>query len=81
VGSGLAVAVGLAVALAVAVAVAVALAVALADAVGLAFMPPLPYCCAKAAEASSRTSITFTTNTSKTFFLNHLLYLKQMPSL
>jgi len=47
--------------------------VALAVAVGLAFMPPLPYCCAKAAEASSRRSTALTTNTSKTFFMNHLL--------
>jgi hypothetical protein len=95
VGSGLAVAVGLAVALAVAVAVAVAvglavavalavgLAVALAVAVGLALMAPPPYLyfCAKAAGASSRRSTALTANTSKTFFMNHLLYLKQIPSL
>ena len=81
-GSALAVAVGLAVAAAVAVAVAVAvgLAVALAVAVGLAFMPPPPYC-AKAVEASSRISTALTANTSKSFFIKHLLSLKQMPSL
>jgi hypothetical protein len=47
--------------------------VALAVAVGLAFMPPSPYVCAKAAEASSTTSTALTANTSKTFFIKHLL--------
>jgi hypothetical protein len=89
VGSALAVAVGLAVAVAVALAVAVAvavalglavalavavgLAVALAVAMGLALMPLSPYVCAKAAEASSTTSAALTPNTSKTFFIKHLL--------
>src|SRR5829696_7699117 len=56
-----------------ALAVAVGLAVALAVAVGLALMPPSPYCCAKAAEASSRISTALTANTSKIFFIKHLL--------
>jgi len=74
-----AVAIAVVVALAVAVALAVGLAVALALAVGLAFMAPPPEFCAKAAEASSRRSTALTANTSKTFFMNHLLYSKQMP--
>ena len=71
-GNAVAVAVGLAVAVAVGVAVAVAvgLAVAVAVAMGLAVMAP-PYCCAKAAEASSRTSTALTATTSKTFFIKH----------
>src|SRR5215207_641429 len=74
VGSAVAVAVGLAVA--VAVAVAVGLAVAVAVAVGLAV---IKCCFAKAAEANSRTSSALTANTSKTFFIKHLLYLSQVP--
>jgi hypothetical protein len=71
-------ALALAVGLAMALALAVGLAMALALAVGLAFMPP-PYFCAKAAEANSRTNTALTVNTSKTFFMNHLLYLIQVP--
>jgi hypothetical protein len=71
-GNAVAVAVGLAVAVTVGVAVAVGLAVAVAVAVGLPVMAP-PYCCAKAAEASSRTSTALTATTSKTFFIKHPL--------
>jgi hypothetical protein len=67
------VALAVALAVAVAVAVAVGLAVALAVAVGLALMPPSPYVWAKAAEASTRRSTALTANTSKTFFIKHLL--------
>src|SRR5215207_1630289 len=56
-----------------ALAVAVGLAVALAVAMALALMPLSPYVCAKAAEASSTTSTALTPNTSKTFFIKHLL--------
>ena len=71
---GVAEAVAVAVGLAVALALAVGVAVALAVAVGLAFMvPPYLYFCAKAAEANSRTNTALTVNTSKTFFIKHLL--------
>ena len=63
-----------------AVALAVGLAVALALAVGLAFMAP-PYFWAEATEANSKTSTALAANTTKIFFIKHLLYLKQMPSL
>jgi hypothetical protein len=62
VGSAVAVAVGLAVAVAVGVAVAVAM--------GLAVMGSPPYCWAKAAEASSRTSTALTATTSKMWALH-----------
>jgi len=75
-----ALAVALALGLAVALAVAVGLAVALALAVGLADMPP-PYFWAEAAEANSNSSTALAANTTKSFFINHLPYLKQMPSL
>jgi amphi-Trp domain-containing protein len=76
----MALAVALALGLAVALAVAVGLAVALALAVGLADMPP-PYFWAEAAEANSNSSTALAANTTKIFFINHLPYLKQMPSL
>ena len=66
VAEAVALALGLAVALALAVGLAVALALALA--VGLAFMA-VPYFCAEAAEANSRTSNALTLNRSKTFFM------------
>jgi hypothetical protein len=48
--------------------------------VGLADMPP-PYFWAEAAEANSNSSTALAANTTKIFFINHLPYLKQMPSL